>query len=111
MDKKNHIQKSNYYIHFKGYLASNYGSVDNPNIQYLYKVLETNALHCENMAAYVVYQNVMNGQVWIRCVEDFTSSVDRNKYPDVPESITFRFTPISDSDLRCLCRKNNISIM
>lgn len=110
MDKKNHIQKGNYYIHFKGYLDSNQGTLDNPNLHYLYRVLETNALHSENTEPYVVYRNVLSGQTWIRPREDFISEVDRVKYPNVPESITFRFTYIDEVNLKHLCQAQNYTL-
>ena len=110
MNKENHIQKGNYYMHFKGYLDSNQGTLDNPNLHYLYTILETNALHSENTEPYVVYRNVLSGQIWIRPLEDFISEVDRVKYPNIPESITFRFTYIDDVNLRHLCQAQNYNL-
>ncbi len=48
------------------------------------------AKHSETLEDMVIYVHELDGQVWARPLELFTSKVDKEKYPDVKEE--YRFT-------------------
>ena len=96
------VENGQYYIHFKGYMT------DKPDIKYIYKILESNAKHCDDLERYVVYQNIITGEVWIRSYNEFTSQIDRTKYTIMPEWVGSRFTKIDVKDVRNLLKESNI---
>ena len=66
------------YRHFKGHI---------------YEVIGI-AKDSETLEEMVVYQNVQNKDMWVRLLKDFTSDVDKNKYPLVKQ--TKRFEELND---------------
>ncbi len=61
------------YKHFKGHI---------------YRIITT-AKDSEDLSLKVVYQNVENGDTWIRDYEEFLSEVDHTKYPDIKQKYRF----------------------
>lgn len=96
------VENGQYYMHFKGYMT------DTPDVSYIYKILESNAKHCDDQERYVVYQNIITGEVWIRLYNEFTSKIDRTKYTIMPECVDSRFTKIDVKDVKNLLKKSNI---
>ena len=70
------IKKGDKFRHFKGHI---------------YEII-TLAKDSEDLKCMVVYKNVDSGDVWVRPYDEFTSKVDKNKYPNVKEE--YRFTKI-----------------
>lgn len=70
------INKGDRFRHFKGHI---------------YEVILL-AKDCDDLKDVVVYKNVDTGDIWVRSFDEFTSKVDKNKYPDVKEE--YRFTKI-----------------
>ena len=71
MDK---VTKKGIYKHFKGD----------------YYIVEDIATHCEDGSLYVVYRALYeDNKLYIRSVDDFTSLVDKQKYPNAKQ--TYRF--------------------
>lgn len=66
------------YRHFKGHI---------------YKILAI-AKDSEDLSLKVVYQNIDNGEVWIRDYNEFLSPVDHKKYPNITQQ--YRFEEIDD---------------
>lgn len=64
----------------------------------LYKVLmvvnDADTPTDEEIKKLVIYQNTVNNTVWARNIENFTSKVDKIKYPDIKQ--TFRFELIDN---------------
>ena len=78
MERK--IKIGNIYKHFKGHI---------------YKVIQI-AYDSENynennkeLSKMVVYQNVENGDCWVRPYKMFNSLVDKEKYPDIKQKYRF----------------------
>ena len=67
------IQINKIYKHFKGHL---------------YKVLNIGK-DSETLEKVVIYQNIENGDVWVRPYEMFNSLVDKEKYPNVKQKYRF----------------------
>lgn len=67
------IEIGKVYKHFKG------------NI---YKVLNIGK-DSETLEKVVIYQNIENGDVWVRPYEMFNSLVDREKYPEIEQKYRF----------------------
>ena len=64
----------NKYKHFKGHI---------------YEVIAV-ARHCEDLSYQVVYRNVDDKEsIWVRSLEEFTSKVDKEKYPNVTQEDRF----------------------
>lgn len=61
------------YRHFKGHV---------------YKIVCV-AKDCDDLKELVVYQNVETNEVWVRNLEEFLSSVDHEKHPDVKQRYRF----------------------
>ena len=61
------------YKHFKGHI---------------YKVICI-ATDSEDLSKKVVYQNIVDGKVWVRDYEMFNSLVDKEKYPKVEQKYRF----------------------
>lgn len=74
---KRKLNKDSLYKHFKGHI---------------YKIITT-AKDCEDLSLKVIYQNIDDGEVWVRDYEEFLSEVDHNKYPEVKQK--YRFEEIS----------------
>ena len=55
------------YSHFKGHI---------------YKTLAI-AKDSEDLSIHIVYQNIDNKDTWVRSYENFSSKIDKIKYPDV----------------------------
>lgn len=72
------IKFNKIYKHFKGHL---------------YKVLNIGR-DSETLEEVVVYENIENGDVWVRPLEMFNSLVDKEKYPNVKQ--TYRFEEYED---------------
>ena len=68
------VMEGKKYKHFKGHI---------------YKVLKI-AKDSEDLKPLVVYENVQNGEVWVRPLSEFVSLVDKNKYPEACQE--YRFT-------------------
>lgn len=66
------------YKHFKGHI---------------YKVI-TIAKDSEDLKTMVVYENIDTHEVWVRPLLEFTSPVDKEKYPEVLQEKRFEY--ISD---------------
>lgn len=77
MERKIEIGKV--YKHFKGHI---------------YKVIALGK-DSEDLSLKVVYQNTLNGDVWIRNYDEFNSKVDSTKYPNVSQE--YRFEEIHDN--------------
>lgn len=67
------IEIGKVYKHFKGHL---------------YKVLNIGK-DSETLEKVVIYQNIENGNVWVRPYEMFNSLVDKEKYPNVKQKYRF----------------------
>ena len=67
------IQINKIYKHFKGHL---------------YKVLYIGK-DSETLEKVVIYQNIENGDVWVRPYEMFNSLVNKEKYPNVKQKYRF----------------------
>lgn len=79
MERK--IQVGNIYKHFKGhvyrviaiaYYSENYNE-ENPELSKM-----------------IVYQNVENGDCWVRPYQMFNSLVDKEKYPNIKQEYRFQ---------------------
>ena len=64
------------YKHFKGHI---------------YEVIAL-AKDADDLKDVVVYKNVENEEVWVRSLDEFSSLVDKDKYPDVSQ--TYRFEEV-----------------
>jgi len=74
------IFKNRIYKHFKG--------------DY-YIVIDT-AINNENSQEYVIYRALYgNGQLFIRCIEEFLSKVDKDKYPNATQTYKFELQDIN----------------
>ena len=71
MQRKIEICKK--YKHFKGHI---------------YKVINI-ATDSETLEKMVVYENILDGDVWVRSYDMFNSLVDKEKYPDVNQKYRF----------------------
>jgi len=93
-----------FYMHFKGYLNNS-----TPDANYIYSV-KCVAKDCDTLEPYVVYNNVISGQTWIRKLKEFESDIDRDKYPadlyNIPDNITKRFTPLTKEEVTDLFKQN-----
>ncbi len=67
------IKINGVYKHFKGHV---------------YKVVCIGK-DADNLEEKVVYQNVLNNEIWIRDKEEFLSLVDIKKHPDVKQKYRF----------------------
>ena len=67
------IEIGNIYKHFKGHV---------------YRVINI-AVDSETLKKVVVYQNIDNGEVWVRDSDMFNSLVDKKKYPNVEQEYRF----------------------
>ena len=66
------------YKHFKGHI---------------YKVINI-ALDSEDLSKKIVYENIIDGKVWVRDYDMFNSLVDKEKYPNVTQK--YRFEEINE---------------
>ena len=67
------IEIGKIYKHFKGHI---------------YQVVNI-ALDSEDLSKKVVYENIDNGDTWVRDYDMFNSLVDKEKYPDVEQEYRF----------------------
>lgn len=68
------VEVGAYYKHFKGGI---------------YQVLLT-ATSCDTLEPQVIYKSIPDNKCWVRSLSEFTSLVDRDKYPDVKQLYRFQ---------------------
>ena len=66
------------YKHFKGHI---------------YKVINI-GLDSEDLSKKVIYENILDGKVWVRDYDMFNSLVDKEKYPNITQK--YRFEEINE---------------
>lgn len=96
-EQTNYIREINagdFYIHFKHELKQvDEDGKEYPITLYLYKILNIayNASdNVGNVKYFVIYKNILSGDVYARDIEEFLSLVDKRKYPEIKSK--FRFT-------------------
>lgn len=52
------------------------------------------AKHSEDLSLQVVYKHIDTDDIWVRPLSEFTSKVDKVKYPNVTQE--YRFEPLND---------------
>ena len=72
------IEVGKIYKHFKGHI---------------YKVIAI-ALDSEDLSKKIVYENKIDGKVWVRDYDMFNSLVDKEKYPNITQK--YRFEEVNE---------------
>ena len=88
------INAGDFYIHFKHELKQvDEDGKEYPITLYLYKILNIAYNASDNVGYvkyFVIYKNILSGDVYARDIEEFLSLVDKRKYPEIKSK--FRFT-------------------
>ena len=88
------INVGDFFIHFKHELKQvDEDGKEYPITLYLYKILNIAYNASDNVGYvkyFVIYKNILSGDVYARDIEEFLSLVDKRKYPEIKSK--FRFT-------------------